>query len=283
MVQLNAENLPLFDMSIEIPEPVLSAHMAEESVLEEPILGSKLLLGAPSAEATVPEPCAFGPKLQSEIPMTEMIQEKVQHDATTLGTDLIQSSPKAVTKAAAPVPELARNLMNGTATTQDKDSVAHNRRAPEAYVMPALQEAPLRRSARTSATSDEHTLDKVERIATIRNLEAKGTTNSILSLSDSHIASNMRNLGVNAGNDADSIKQSVISIKKNAEIDRFAARGNKGGSKNNNKNNKPITMHYQKSALCRVPEGLPSAIPRALTTTHDVHKTLGKSLLCRVL
>jgi hypothetical protein len=83
---------------------------------------------------------------------------------------------------------------------------------------------PLRRSSRASATSDEHTLHKVERLAAKKNLEHAG--NSFSSFPDSHIISNLGRVGIN-------LRSSDVVAIKNLEVDRLvlAAKYKKNNSK----------------------------------------------------
>ncbi|KAJ1276396.1 hypothetical protein BS78_05G211900 [Paspalum vaginatum] len=75
---------------------------------------------------------------------------------------------------------------------------------------------PLRRSSRSAALADEHTLLKAERLTAKRNLETPG--NSFSSLPDSHIISNFSRIGIN-------LRSSDVFIK-NIEIDRLTLSAN---------------------------------------------------------
>lgn len=85
---------------------------------------------------------------------------------------------------------------------------------PDSKKMP-----PLRRSQRSSAMSDEHTLKKVERGVAARNLETTGTSASSLSFTDSRISSNLSNIGVSLARDDKLINNYIVSIKnRNRQI-----------------------------------------------------------------
>ena len=102
----------------------------------------------------------------------------------------------------------------------------------------------LRRSLRSSAKCDEHTMKKTERRAATRNLETPGNS-SFQSFPDSRISHNMNNLGISLGRDDNLVKSSTISIKK-IEVDRLVVTAKKKlESKNNNKTkNSKLITHY---------------------------------------
>jgi hypothetical protein len=77
-----------------------------------------------------------------------------------------------------------------------------------------------RRSSRTAAHADVHTLHKTERMAKKKNLESPG--NSFSAFEDSHIISNLGRVGINLTSSA------VVAIKK-LEVDRLvlSAKSNK--------------------------------------------------------
>jgi hypothetical protein len=80
---------------------------------------------------------------------------------------------------------------------------------------------PLRRSNRSTARADEHTLMKTERMSKSRNLEFAGNSSSFLSFSNSRISSNMNNIGISLGRDDNVVSPSIVSIK-NIKIDRIS-------------------------------------------------------------
>ena len=87
-----------------------------------------------------------------------------------------------------------------------------------------LKPTTIRRSCRSKAKADEHTLQKIERMAAKKNLESPGT--SFTSFSDSRIVSNLGRVGINLGSSDDIVKASIVSIK-NLEIDKLLVQANK--------------------------------------------------------
>jgi hypothetical protein len=78
----------------------------------------------------------------------------------------------------------------------------------------------LRRSTRSAARADEHTLLKAERLTTKKNLEFAGT--SFSSFSDKQVISNLGRIGINLG-------PSGVAVIKNLEVDRLVLRANQKG------------------------------------------------------
>jgi hypothetical protein len=76
----------------------------------------------------------------------------------------------------------------------------------------------LRRSTRSAARADEHTLLKAERLTAKKNLEFVGT--SFSSFSDKQVISNLGRIGINLG-------PSGVAVIKNLEVDRLVLRANK--------------------------------------------------------
>jgi hypothetical protein len=95
----------------------------------------------------------------------------------------------------------------------------------------ALKPTTLRRSTRFRAKADEHTLEKIARMAAKKNLEP-GT--SFTNFTDSQVISNLGRVGINLGHTDDIAKASIVSIK-NLEIDRMVVQANqkKGNLKSN--------------------------------------------------
>ena len=87
----------------------------------------------------------------------------------------------------------------------------------------ALKPTTLRRSARSKAKADEHTLEKTVHMAAKKNLE---TGISFTSFSDSHVLANLGRVGFKLGWTDEIIKASTVAIK-NLEIDRLVVRANK--------------------------------------------------------
>ena len=87
----------------------------------------------------------------------------------------------------------------------------------------ALKPTILRRSARSKAKADEHTLEKTAHMAAKKNLEP-GT--SFTSFSDSHVLENLGRVGFKLGRTDEIIKASTVAIK-NLEIDRMVILANK--------------------------------------------------------
>jgi len=87
----------------------------------------------------------------------------------------------------------------------------------------ALKPTTLRRSARSKAKADEHTLEKTAHMAAKKNLEP-GT--SFTSFSDSHVLANLGRVGFKLGWTDEIIKASTVAIK-NLEIDRLVVLANK--------------------------------------------------------
>lgn len=98
-----------------------------------------------------------------------------------------------------------------------------------ALVAPAVPIKQPRRSTRTAARADEHTLHKAERLAAKRNLEPAGTL-SFSSFTDSHIISNLGRVGINLGS-------SGVAVIKNLEVDRLVLCANQ--KKNSSKSKAP--------------------------------------------
>ena len=76
----------------------------------------------------------------------------------------------------------------------------------------------IRRSSRSKAKADDHTLEKTTRMAAKRNLESPG--NSFTTYSDSQITSNLGRVGINLGSSDVVVKASAIAIK-NLEVDKM--------------------------------------------------------------
>ena len=89
-----------------------------------------------------------------------------------------------------------------------------------------LKPTTIRRSSRSKAKADEHTLQKTELMAAKKNLESPGT--SFTSFSDSRIVSNLGKVSINLGSSDDIVKASTVSIK-NLEIDKLVVHANKKG------------------------------------------------------
>ena len=87
----------------------------------------------------------------------------------------------------------------------------------------ALKPTTLRRSARSKAKADEHTLEKTAHMAAKKNLE---TGTSFTSFSDSHVLANLGRVGFKLGRTDEIIKAFTVAIK-NLEIDRLVVRANK--------------------------------------------------------
>ena len=87
----------------------------------------------------------------------------------------------------------------------------------------ALKPITLRRSARSKAKADEHTLEKTAHMAAKKNLE---TGISFTSFSDSHVLANLGRVGFKLGQPDEIVKASTVTIK-NLEIDRMVVLANK--------------------------------------------------------
>lgn len=82
---------------------------------------------------------------------------------------------------------------------------------------------PERRSSRRSASANEDSLAKAERLVAKKNLEDNDGTpfhNSFLTLSDDLITDNVKNVGISLGSDVTKVQSSVKLIKK-VEKERF--------------------------------------------------------------
>lgn len=91
----------------------------------------------------------------------------------------------------------------------------------------------LRRSSRSQAKNDDHTLEKTTRMAAKMNLEVLGK--SFTTFSDSRISSNLNRVGINLGSDYSFVLASTVAIKK-LEINRMVVCAKqKKTSKNNHK------------------------------------------------
>ena len=96
-----------------------------------------------------------------------------------------------------------------------------------------LKQTTVRRSTRSKAKADEHTLQKTARMAVKKNLESLGT--SFSSFPDSRIVLNLGRVGINLESSDNVVKASTVTIK-NLEVDRLVVVPNKKKSKlNSNK------------------------------------------------
>ena len=86
-----------------------------------------------------------------------------------------------------------------------------------------LKQTTVRRSTRSKAKADEHTLQKTARMAAKKNLESPGT--SFTSFPDSRIISNLGRVGINLGSIDNVVEASTVTIK-NLEVDRFVVVAN---------------------------------------------------------
>ena len=75
-----------------------------------------------------------------------------------------------------------------------------------------LKQTTVRRSTRSKAKADEHTLQKTARMAVKKNLESLGT--SFSSFPDSRIVLNLGRVGINLGSTDNVVKASTVTIKK---------------------------------------------------------------------
>ena len=95
---------------------------------------------------------------------------------------------------------------------------------PEVLGADILKPTTIRRSSRSTAKAEEHTLQKTERMAAKKNLESSST--SFTSFLDTRIVSNLGRIGINLGSSADIVKASTVAIK-NLEVDRMVVVANK--------------------------------------------------------
>jgi len=87
----------------------------------------------------------------------------------------------------------------------------------------------LRRSKRGEAAADINSLDKAKQLVARRNLkipmEGNKYKNSILTIPDNRVSSNLHNIGISLGSSVDDIQVSVNSFM-NTELDRFSIYAN---------------------------------------------------------
>jgi len=108
-----------------------------------------------------------------------------------------------------------------------EDDAEVNTRLPTTPSKRVSPQTLIRRSKRREATADEDSLDKAERLAAMKNLEipaknGKNFNNSVLSISDNAISSNLNNVGISLGSNENDIFRSISEIKS-GELDKIHA------------------------------------------------------------
>ncbi|CAD6260963.1 unnamed protein product [Miscanthus lutarioriparius] len=108
-----------------------------------------------------------------------------------------------------------------------EDDAEVNTRLPTTPCKRVWPQTPIRGSKRREATADEDSLDRAERLVAMKNLEipaknGKNFNNSVLSISDNAISSNLNNVGISLGSNENDIFRSISEIKS-SELDKIHA------------------------------------------------------------
>jgi len=108
-----------------------------------------------------------------------------------------------------------------------EDDAEVNTRLPATPSKRVSPKTPIRRSKRREAMADEDSLERAERLVATKNLETpakngKNFNNSILSISDNAISSNLNNVGISLGSNENDIFRSISEIKS-GELDKIHA------------------------------------------------------------